>query len=587
YEVLRIDGWGYTNSLFLNNKVLVPQLSDPLDARALETWAEAMPGYEVLGFTGNFGSHDAIHCRTMGMTDRYMLRIVHIPLHDRENNGGDYLVEARIHPYSNEPLVGSPLINWKIEGGIYNTVSMTNISGDDFIGNLPQQPDGTDIYYYLSAEDESGRQENHPFIGEGNPHHFFAGPDTIPPYVDWEMAPPSFITVENWPLALTAKVMDNLWVSSVTLEYMINGIPQDTVEMSLQPLSAVCYDGALTGEIHPYDLIQLRLKAVDTSINQNITYDPPAGYYTIDVEGSARTCVWNACGQSSGQVIYEMLERAGIQSVYTLEEPGNLNRFENMFIFLGVTPYSYVIDEDQEDAIVDYINSGHNVYLEGGDCWVWDPNHEELCQVFGIIGLDDGEELESPILGVEDTFTEGMSFDYVSTNNHIDQVEPAAGAELIFQYDDIGIGVANQTHTHSTVGLCFEFSGLAGNNPVSSQENLFRQILHYFYPTQPEVAGLGLDGVSDALPDQYSLAQNYPNPFNPVTTLNYYLPEAGEVLLTIYDIQGREAARLVDGHLSSGEHTVDWNAADFASGIYFARLDNGKVQITQKLLLIK
>ena len=521
------------------------------------------------------------------MTDRYMLRIVHIPLHDRENIGGYYLVEANIHPYSYEPLVGSPLINWKVEGGTYNTVSMTNISGDDFIGNIPQQPDGTDIYYYLSAEDESGRQENHPFIGEGNPHHFFVGPDTISPYVDWEMAPPSFITVENWPLELTAEVSDNLWVSSVALEYMINGIPQDTIEMSLQPLSAICYDGALTGAIQSGDQIQLRLKAVDTSINQNITYDPPAGYYTIDVEGSARTCVWNACGQSSGQVIYEMLERAGIQSVYTLEEPGNLNRFENMFIFLGVTPYSYVINEDQEDAIVDYISSGHNVYLEGGDCWVWDPNHEELCQAFGIIGLDDGEEIENPILGVEDTFTEGMSFDYVSTNNYIDQVEPAAGAELIFQYDDIGIGIANQTHTHSTVGLCFEFSGLAGNNPVSSQENLFRQILHYFHSIQPEVAGLGLDGVSDALPDHYSLDQNYPNPFNPVTTIDFGLPEEAVVNLTVYNIQGREVAELVNGWRDAGVHEVTFDASDLASGIYLYRLKAAKFAATGKMVLVK
>ncbi|MBC8276833.1 MAG: T9SS type A sorting domain-containing protein [FCB group bacterium] len=79
----------------------------------------------------------------------------------------------------------------------------------------------------------------------------------------------------------------------------------------------------------------------------------------------------------------------------------------------------------------------------------------------------------------------------------------------------------------------------------------------------------------------------YPNPFNPVTTLSFDLPEAGYVSLVVYDIQGREAAALVDGQLSSGEHQAVFDGSDLASGIYFARLDNGKMQITQKLLLIK
>ena len=93
--------------------------------------------------------------------------------------------------------------------------------------------------------------------------------------------------------------------------------------------------------------------------------------------------------------------------------------------------------------------------------------------------------------------------------------------------------------------------------------------------------------VETGLPSQFALHAAFPNPFNPVTTLNYYLPEAGKVSLVVYDITGREVAKLVDGHLSSGEHSAVWDAADFASGIYFARLDNGKMQVTQKMLLIK
>ncbi|NQS99307.1 MAG: agmatine deiminase family protein [candidate division Zixibacteria bacterium] len=489
YEVLRIDGSGYTNTLFLNDKVLVPQFNSPYDEPALHTWHAAMPGYEVLGFYySQFSSGDALHCRTMGITDRYMLRIVHIPLHDSENTGGDYLVKAEIHAYSNMPLIGLPQLRWKTEGGTYTFVIMTPTTGDSFSAYIPQQPDGTDLYYFIYTEDDSGRVENHPYIGAGNPHHFFVGPDTESPVVEFE--PPSLIFTDNWPLDLTAYVLDNRWISSVSMEYMINGIAQDTIEMELQPLSAVYYDGTLTGAIEEGDLIEVRIKAVDTSINGNTTYDPSTGYYTIEVADSARTCVWNACGELSGEVFFEMMQRGGIQCFYTLEEPDDFNRFRNMFIFLGVWPNNYVLDESQEEAIVDYIDGGHNAYLEGADCWVYDPYNVELCDAFGIIGLEDGFELQDPLLGVDGTFTEGMSFDYTGLNNYIDQIEPAAGAELIFHHNDIGYGVANQNPSCRTAGLCFSFSGLEGNNTISSQANLFREIIHYFYQAGGDFAGL-------------------------------------------------------------------------------------------------
>lgn len=90
-----------------------------------------------------------------------------------------------------------------------------------------------------------------------------------------------------------------------------------------------------------------------------------------------------------------------------------------------------------------------------------------------------------------------------------------------------------------------------------------------------------------SLPDVYALSSPYPNPFNPFTTLKYSLPEAGNVLLTIFDVQGREAAKLVDSYKPAGSHSITWNAENFTSGIYFARLTAGDFTQTQKLLLIK
>jgi len=291
YEVLRVPGLGYANSLFLNDHVFIALSGDPIgDSTAVATFQEALPGYEVMGFDyPEFSALDALHCRTHEMADRHMLRLVHIPLNDRENDGDNYVVEANIHPLSNEPLVGSPLIYWKVDGGTYSTVTMINVSGDDYEGYIPQQPDGTDIYYYIEAEDGSGRVENHPYIGSGSPHHFQVSPDDEPPVVEFQ--PPVSIIAPEWPITLTAYALDNRWISSVTLEWKINGAQQDDIDMPLEEPYAVYYTAETAGTVQPGDLLEVRVKAVDTSINQNTTYSPLAGYAQINIENAPQVII--------------------------------------------------------------------------------------------------------------------------------------------------------------------------------------------------------------------------------------------------------------------------------------------------------
>jgi hypothetical protein len=88
-------------------------------------------------------------------------------------------------------------------------------------------------------------------------------------------------------------------------------------------------------------------------------------------------------------------------------------------------------------------------------------------------------------------------------------------------------------------------------------------------------------------PSSFALRPNYPNPFNSSTIIAFDLSVASEVSLKVYDISGRETQSLVIGHLSSGEHRVEWNAEGLPSGIYFARLQAGEFTQTQKLVLMK
>ncbi len=87
--------------------------------------------------------------------------------------------------------------------------------------------------------------------------------------------------------------------------------------------------------------------------------------------------------------------------------------------------------------------------------------------------------------------------------------------------------------------------------------------------------------------ESYFDAKNYPNPFNPTTTISYNLKENASVKLTVYDRLGREVKVLVDENQNAGTHTVEFNASNLPSGIYFYRIKaNDKTEV-KKMIFAK
>ena len=92
--------------------------------------------------------------------------------------------------------------------------------------------------------------------------------------------------------------------------------------------------------------------------------------------------------------------------------------------------------------------------------------------------------------------------------------------------------------------------------------------------------------------DNFNLYQNYPNPFNPATTIKFNLKEASDVKLSIYNTLGQEVETVFEGKQAAGLVTTVWNASQYASGIYYYRLEaktsSGKqFSAIRKLLLLK
>lgn len=98
--------------------------------------------------------------------------------------------------------------------------------------------------------------------------------------------------------------------------------------------------------------------------------------------------------------------------------------------------------------------------------------------------------------------------------------------------------------------------------------------------------------IAGTFPEKFELSQNYPNPFNPSTSFKYSLPEAGNVTVMIYDLNGKRVTELVNNYQNAGTYEVAWNGKNdtgvqVSSGTYIYRIDAGDYSQVKKMVLMK
>ena len=106
------------------------------------------------------------------------------------------------------------------------------------------------------------------------------------------------------------------------------------------------------------------------------------------------------------------------------------------------------------------------------------------------------------------------------------------------------------------------------------------------------LSGIGKDRIVNVeaektIPYNFSLGQNYPNPFNPNTQINFSIGEAGVVSLTVYNAIGEMIKELINGNMSEGIHSINFDASELKSGIYFYKLVTSNFRETKKMALVK
>jgi len=167
----------YTNSLILNKKVFVPITGSQWDDAALQSYQDAMPGYEIIGIMyDTWENTDALHCRAKGIADVGMLWVSHMPLLGNKAFSTEWDLTADIVPYTGLGVIyDSTLCYYKINDGSFQTVPLQHTNGYHYKATLPFITPGSQVSYYLHTADYSGRKMDHPYIGAPDPHVFTVG----------------------------------------------------------------------------------------------------------------------------------------------------------------------------------------------------------------------------------------------------------------------------------------------------------------------------------------------------------------------------------------------------------------------------
>jgi hypothetical protein len=460
-----------------------PVLSDPSGAvydlfgDGYVPYNAIIDGEVILQYTVS-GFDEPVVTATIEQLLAELLRINHVPLKDTEDNLNPYPTNCSIT--TNYALITDELqLHWNLDGGsTFTDVVLTPLGGDDYTAEIPAQPYGTTVYYYLSAADTGGNVSTHPSGAPTELHRFHVGLDTTPPVI--EHAPLSDQVLVGWPATVSATVTDNQGVDSVTLEFTVNGGAVQSVPML--PDRDGAYAADFLGSVSIGDTVEYRIVAVDVALTPNTATDPAAGYYSFSIIDQIPVFIYNPDPTPlTGSAVGQFLSEHGIAHDTGSLLPENCSWYRTIFVCLGIYPSNHQLTAAEGQALAQFLDNGGRLYMEGGDTWAYDPA-TAVHPYFHIDGLLDGTGDAGPIQGASGTFTEGMNFAYQGENDYIDHLAPLGSAFAIFLETTPAYinGVAYDGGGYRTVGTSFELGGLVDGASPSTKDELLEEILEFF-----------------------------------------------------------------------------------------------------------
>jgi hypothetical protein len=477
--------------------------------------------------------------------------ITHTPLQNTENLTGPYTVNCLVAPAGSN--ITATKLFWTRTTS-YDSVSMTNTSGNNWTGNIPGNGLQATYKYYIKTQDAAGRTT---YLPGGAPtlyYQFTAATDIINPVITHTAL--TNTPKLQWPATVTATVTDNIGVDSVWVKWRKNSTT--TKMFKLLNTGGTNYAAAFnsdTSQVAVGDTIYYRVFARDISSMHN--------------------------ADSTAQYSFTIINQA------------------NIIVGTGTTSSNFPFTTYWMDGRTNYLYFASE--LQVGPASI-------AAIGFNVITADPAPINEFTIKMQNTTATSISGFTASGWTTCYSQTYtlPGTGWQMInlttpFQYTGgnllVEICYNNSSYTAfspvycssttgdywgryndlSTASGCGYTAWTMTTGPVGKANMKFTM-----NPGTTAVTPIGT-----TVPQSYSLAQNYPNPFNPVTKINFAIPKQGFVTLKVYDMLGREVTKLVNEVKQAGTYSVDFDATRLSSGVYFYKLEAGGFVDTKRMVLVK
>ena len=257
---------------------------------------------------------------------------------------------------------------------------------------------------------------------------------------------------------------------------------------------------------------------------------------------------------------FSNLEFYHIDSIYSFSEnsygnftQGDLNLDNKVDIVDVTTQITFILG-----------SSSPNAY----EHWASDMNNDS------ILNVVDAVFMSNHILGLMRSNSFG-SAKLINKTLHLKDI-----AAIEFKGEILSSISENDIHlSHKNKNVIFNTSGL-----INTIELVFESIPEDLLIVDRNGKTILLDSNLQA---NFAINNIYPNPFNPITQINFSIPFTSKVNVDIFNLRGMLVSSLVSETLSSGMHSIKWDAMTSPSGVYIVRLSSNKFTSSKKLFLVK
>jgi len=513
-----------------------------------------------------------------GIGPGLFIDILHAKVTDSEVAGVPFPVTATVE--SNLNLDPDSIVVWYDDGGGWTSLTMAPTANpDEYTATIPAQSAGSTVDYYVSAEaSDWPASATHPENAPAAFHSFAVGADVTPPVIVHTALADQ--PDADWPAIVSAEITDNLGIDTVELEYIYNGVPQPTLHMERKlgtDIFEVPLDlGPVAGEF-----IEYRIKALDASVAQLVTYEPDADYHVFGV-------------LEADEFNFELGEEGWTHRPATgWTDEWHLSTQRNH------TPGGGTAWKCGDTGAGDY--AGHQkAFLESPVVTV--AENARLTFWYWI----DAEAYE-PLTG-SGLAWDGASLSLVDSAGVATAIDPVAGYPYMIlpdsdapfpDYKGVWSGQDGWTKVEFDLsdyqGECYLRFKFGCDRSAAGEGMYIDDVVLW--------SGDALAGVEpgcdddcprpDLHPVSFALYNALPNPSRGATSISFAVPVPDvTVRIDMFDVTGRLLTTLINEAFDPGVHTVRWDGEDnrgrvVAPGLYFVRMQASDFSGVTKVIKVK